>query len=700
VGDSRIQPNIDPNRQKSDVPLLSRSSMRTRLCAGGYRAVHAAILIAGLAASVLGFATEPCDPHYLQEVARGLRPSPRLEAGLVQAPTSSSPVVPPPIGSYAVLITHPGEMIVGTVEEIRGDVGIGIRQGRQPIRIVRPQEIQRLPVVGTVEASGQIRLRIDDGREIGVDRERRPVTIYTQSGEQRAQIRGIFRNRQNGELQIRAEIESGPERGVVRDLAVRELFPPQIGIPATRPSEVVEIPQTRNRDLPTTRPGSLEGGLPPTRPGTTEGEVPAAASEVNGSPVFPLTRVARGGGDAGRAAPLPETVPGSPPEPIPPSQFGQVPSAPEVATLPWIPVGPAVFRSPSFREIGTFRVPRCCQAIQSGPAHQIRFELEGGLHNYRPLASQPTTDIYVTGEALRTVELRTRTPQPPLAGIEYSRPDQLVGGSVPEIVVRVSNQTVEERLAFEEQQQGGRVANETATFTGRGSQSSVYFVHPPLPLAVREQIQAAIQTRTLAVATEIRRAWAQANSRLVMKIRTMNPWNLGTEVASQMLRRDLAIQGLAVQLTGRFRFLGRQLIRVATLSGTPEQLSRGVVFQEAVNGPSAFELQQAVNRILAARQSVNLLSLSMAEQAELTRSFDLLRRAGLKVEEAQLRLQALEQFYRETYTDVMNFSLHNRLRIAGNNNTVGAERPVGFDYLHGNNVIWDRATQQFVMIDW
>lgn len=695
VGDSWIQPDIASGRQKNDEWSRSRFLLTNRRGSGFFRIVPAATLFAGFLASVLGFATEPCNPRYLQEVVQGLRPSPRVEAGLGQGLGTSSPVVAPPIGSYAVLITHPGETLVGTVEEVHADGAFGIRQGREPIRIVRPQEVQRLPVIGTVGSSGQIRLRIDDGREIAVDRERRPVTIYTQTGEQQALIRAIIRN-YRGQLQIRAEIESGPEQGVNRDLAVEELFPPRAPRPAIRPNEVVAIPQTRNRDLPTTRQGAPEGELPPTRPGNVGGEPPA--SEENRSPVFLLTRVARGRGGVAPAVPLPETLRAGPPEPIAVSpSSAQAAGIGGGATQPWIPVGPAVFIAPAFRVAGQIRLVRCCEVVISGRAHQIRYPLQHDQHRYRPVASQPATDLYLAGESQNTLQMRTR---PGLVqGVEYSRPDHLVGAVVPDVTIKVSHQIVEERLAFEEQQ-AGRVANETATFAGSGSQAAVYFLHPPVPVSVREQIQTALSNGTRGAAEAIRRGWAQANSRLVMKIRNMNPWNEGPNTAAQMIRRDLALQGLAVQLTAGFRFRGEALIRVATHSGTPEQLSRGILFQEAVDGPSAYDLQQAVNRILAVRLHGAVASLSVAEQSALTQSHELLRQARLSVDEAQARLKALEHFYRETYTDVINFSVQNGLQLVGNYDASGVKRLVGFDFLHGRNVFWDRATQKFVMIDW
>ena len=65
------------------------------------------------------------------------------------------------------------------------------------------------------------------------------------------------------------------------------------------------------------------------------------------------------------------------------------------------------------------------------------------------------------------------------------------------------------------------------------------------------------------------------------------------------------------------------------------------------------------------------------------------------------KVTALEDFYRQTHTDVVAFQRHNGFhRPPGASLRTGRVVATGFDYNHGVNVIWNASERMFVMIDW
>jgi hypothetical protein len=148
--------------------------------------------------------------------------------------------------------------------------------------------------------------------------------------------------------------------------------------------------------------------------------------------------------------------------------------------------------------------------------------------------------------------------------------------------------------------------------------------------------------------------------------------------------------------SARFRD-GRPLVRLERWTSNTEELSRGIVRQRPIRGPSAGDLESATNLV----EYLSSLPSLPAEKAELLRtSQQTLRDAGLTVAEARERIGALEQFYRKTHNTALEFQYENHLSGVGNSARDQGGRNVGLDYNHGQNVHWDPATHQFVMIDW
>jgi hypothetical protein len=241
-----------------------------------------------------------------------------------------------------------------------------------------------------------------------------------------------------------------------------------------------------------------------------------------------------------------------------------------------------------------------------------------------------------------------------------------------------------ERLA--DAVQGSSHPNYTVMLAGSGATSDAFFLYPP-PSSGN-------------ISNAAQKLWAWEKAVEVIKVRKASPWGSGLEAGVDMMRRDLAMYGLANELTAGATYEGKPMIRVARILSTERDHAKGIIRQEAVHGPSVFELQNAIN-------CIGLGAICPAGTMQTAR--DVLIRAGFsengvvtaaKAIEAQDRIRALEQFYRDTHNDVIAFENANGLKKMGNRLRTGTTVSVGFDFNHGSNVFWDPATKMFVMIDW
>ena len=129
-----------------------------------------------------------------------------------------------------------------------------------------------------------------------------------------------------------------------------------------------------------------------------------------------------------------------------------------------------------------------------------------------------------------------------------------------------------------------------------------------------------------------------------------------------------------------FKVEGKPLVRVAEYQH-PELFKRGIGIQLFVPGPTALQIGELVN------------SGNETKLKEL--GFDTL-------EEAQKKIKALEAFYQITAPKTLALSKENKFPELRNNFAKGdySHVPVGYDYNHGQNVIWSNKEKMFVAIDY
>jgi hypothetical protein len=371
-----------------------------------------------------------------------------------------------------------------------------------------------------------------------------------------------------------------------------------------------------------------------------------------------------------------------------PEHAGTVPQAPAAAPAggaaagggaaasrpPTARVGrPASLGVPGAPQRSMARVTACCSPVSSG-------QVPAGIEV--PAIGDPQNPYY-SGPGIAP------SPASAPAGFRYSPPAILRGRAVADGLLAISDEPVGTRL--EQALPRGRNARSNATYAGRGAQSNVYYSHGDLPAEVWSAIDAAPDEAT---ALAIRQSWAMTNARSVLKIRSPRPWGMGIGVAAEQMRRDLAVGGLADELSARATYDGGRLVRTARILSSDTQHMQGVIEQEAVAGVTVSRLQRAVDR-LNPRTATNASSMGEAEARQI------LGQAGLSWEEAQGRIHALEEFYRRTHADVIAFQNSNGFRIVPLGRLrAGRSVPVGFDYNNGQNVIWNASERTFVMIDW
>lgn len=324
-------------------------------------------------------------------------------------------------------------------------------------------------------------------------------------------------------------------------------------------------------------------------------------------------------------------------------------------------------------EYVTISVSDCCAHVASGTTPRLPIMKAGGKF-----------DAYYAGEGIAA-------PVDVSDVYSYSPPSMLRGSPVKLGYFGVPNDPVEVRLV--RALSSGKSTRLNTTFVGAGSQSTVYFNHGPIPLEILAAIEAAPDE---ASAAAVRRTWAEDAAVEVIKIRTGDPWARGLEAAAYFMRRDLALVGLADQLTEAAMYLGRRFIRPARITSTNTQHVQGVITQEAVRGIDVNQLQTAIDRLVFSTSKHPELKMS-AEEAR-----SIIARSGLTIDEARSRIAALEEFYRQTHQDVIYFQQANGFSqdlMPHNEIRSRAIAPVGFDYGHGRNVIWSPAERMFIMID-
>ena len=234
------------------------------------------------------------------------------------------------------------------------------------------------------------------------------------------------------------------------------------------------------------------------------------------------------------------------------------------------------------------------------------------------------------------------------------------------------------------------------TFVGKGANSSVYLMHPPVPdsefLKQFYPDTSALRTKFPEIGSPYllrRRMWAEKNSIDVVKVRRSSPFGKEMQEAARQSRRDIVIENLFKEFSSKFSIVDhgeqKELIRVASYRNSTEGIRSGIFKQTAIHGDTAFEIAK---RIRAAEAG---------DRAELKYLKETLHFESL--EDAQRKLAVLEKFYHETYAAVEKFEKLNHIPMMANLSRNLEEKTVGFDYNLGQNVIWDSKEKMFYAVD-
>ncbi len=307
-------------------------------------------------------------------------------------------------------------------------------------------------------------------------------------------------------------------------------------------------------------------------------------------------------------------------------------------------------------------------------------------------ASNLATDAYYSG-------LGQHSAVPPGRAFEMTAPRELQVQFPNVREVRFPPGTPDERLV-EELQSRGMNPNLRATLAGEGSMSRAFFVHPEITAELNQRWLAAAGGQYNDTYWRARNSWAQANASEVMKVRKSDVFQqVGNSAeAARQLRRDLAMQDFADQFARRTRFEGDPLVEVVRWTSGESEVSRGIVRQPTSRGPSVFELHEATS--VVRRYSGSGRVPNPAEIAQLEHARGVLTNAGLSVGEAEQRIGALEEFYRQAHDPALQFQAENGLSTVGVRTRTGAVENSGLDYNHGVNAHWNPERRIFQIIDW
>jgi len=251
--------------------------------------------------------------------------------------------------------------------------------------------------------------------------------------------------------------------------------------------------------------------------------------------------------------------------------------------------------------------------------------------------------------------------------------------------------------------------NQFTVKIGQGGFNHVYLVHPNrLPKGIVAGSSEHIQ-------------WAIKNNENLKVIRLMQD---NGENSIKMLEYEYAVMQLVDKLAEGATMNGKPFVRVARDFTTQADFQMGVTRREFVQGPTAAQIQDAVDR----------LSLKVDGSMDMTEdvAIGILSDAGFispsgkpDLVEARSMVRAIESFAKDSDTAVNQFkgeqgwnsvynyssakdvtgtlksqkldSLSNADRIIENNG--GQYEIVGIDYNRGQNVIWSAKEKMWIFID-
>jgi hypothetical protein len=276
-----------------------------------------------------------------------------------------------------------------------------------------------------------------------------------------------------------------------------------------------------------------------------------------------------------------------------------------------------------------------------------------------------------------------------LSDFHYSNPPMIEGGKVPDLEVHFSfGATKGERAA-------AALPRGESKFLGSGGTSDTYLVEMSSDTSKQVKVKKA--------------------EGIVVKVKQPDPFehkaaesDYGIETAAGYMTRELALHGVAENLTARATLGGKRFIRAAEVRSTPDDLKKGRTRFEPIAGPSIEEIR--ISLAVLSRQ-VNQRN---AVSEEIANAWKTLERSGLPKEaekdsrsggfrkfqsEMLRKIAAVEMFFQKTHPAVLSYVRENHLWGAIATGPNGAGASTGFDYNHGSNVLWDPKTQMFVMVD-
>jgi hypothetical protein len=307
-----------------------------------------------------------------------------------------------------------------------------------------------------------------------------------------------------------------------------------------------------------------------------------------------------------------------------------------------------------------------------------------------PPAGDPKDVYFTSNEETYPYMAAGADAKPP--GYTYQALDEYVSvsGHAEGTVVEIPELSSDQRMAAKVPV-GMNVAN-NATLVGEGGSADVYVTHEAIPLDLQARI-ALMPDETSK--QNLRKKWAKSHANpIAVKILKLRYGEAYT-TARSVSRLEYLYQ-FAKDMVDHAKVDGRRLVRVAKTYFNATDLARGMFEQEYVEGPTAYELQRAIN-LLKNPPKLAPFAVSQAQA--------LLNSAGLSVDEAQRMIHCLEQFYRDAHGAALNAQMDRSFAVANGGRSSdpsksGPSLQVGFDYLHGRNVVWDVKARQFVMVDW
>jgi len=232
---------------------------------------------------------------------------------------------------------------------------------------------------------------------------------------------------------------------------------------------------------------------------------------------------------------------------------------------------------------------------------------------------------------------------------------------------------------------------------------NVFLLHPNLTL--EEYHEMTFDPESGLYKSEDYEGWAFQNATLVIKsLKSETLKDHSLENIILLFQRFIYTFKFLEIISPEVQYGGKPLFEVAKTSINPHDLSEGLVFQEPVFGPRVFDLM----RLFEFEEFLN----SQTSRPDTVKFFeewgiDLSKKADLK-----LRIQAIELFYAQTHSLFLNLLKKNfyvtdetpasRLPMmynSANACNVDEVMPVGIDFNHGKNVIYDVKKDRFVVVD-